>query len=107
MQSIVPSILRAGVPIQWSADLTEHAHIEQIKDPARGSNNNNYDPQICRQLDWLEKCRNFNIAMTLKDLALRWDIATGMGDEHDEESDPHVSLWPVTDYFARSRCVPK
>jgi len=46
MQSMVPSILRAGVPIQWSADLTEHAHIEQIKDPARACNNNNYDPQI-------------------------------------------------------------
>jgi len=103
MQSVVPSILRAGVPIQWSADLTEHAHIEQIKDPARGSNNNNYNPQICRQLDRLEKCRNFNIAMTLKDPALRWDIATGMGDEHDEESNPHVSSRPVTDYFARSR----
>jgi len=103
MQSIVPSILRAGVPIQWSANLTEHAHIEQIKDPARGSNNNNYDPQICRQLDRLEKCRNFNIAMTLKDPALRRDIATGMGDEHDEESDPHVSSRPVTDYFACSR----
>jgi len=34
MQSVVPSILRAGVPIQWSTDLTEHAHIKQIKDPA-------------------------------------------------------------------------
>ncbi|KAI6018237.1 hypothetical protein PISMIDRAFT_629402, partial [Pisolithus microcarpus 441] len=27
MQSIVPSIPRVGVSIQWSADLTEHAHI--------------------------------------------------------------------------------
>ena len=34
MQSVMTSILRAGVPIQWSTDLTEHAHIEQIKDPA-------------------------------------------------------------------------
>ena len=41
--------------------------------------------------------------MTLKDPALRRDIATGMGDEHDEESDPHVSSQPVTDYFAHSR----
>ena len=47
IQSVMPSILRAGVPIQWSVDLTEHAHIEQIKDPAQGSNNNNYNPQIC------------------------------------------------------------
>jgi len=101
MQSMVPSILRAGVPIQWSADLTKHAHIKQIKDPARASNNNNYDPQICRQLDHLEKCRNFDVAMFLKDPALWRDMATGTADEH-EKSDPHVSLRPVTDYFVRS-----
>jgi len=34
MQSVVPSIPRVGVTIQWSADVTEHAHIDQIKDPA-------------------------------------------------------------------------
>ena len=37
MQSVVPSISRAGVPIPWSTDLTEHAHIQQIKDPAQVS----------------------------------------------------------------------
>ncbi|KAI6039431.1 hypothetical protein EDC04DRAFT_2603194 [Pisolithus marmoratus] len=34
MQSVVPSITRVGVSIQWSADLTKHACIKQIKDPA-------------------------------------------------------------------------
>ena len=47
MQNIAPSVSRVGATIQWSADVTEHAHIDQIKDPVRGSNNNNYDPQIC------------------------------------------------------------
>ncbi|KAG2108585.1 hypothetical protein DEU56DRAFT_874529 [Suillus clintonianus] len=47
MHSIVPSIRNSGVIGQWSADITEHAHITEIKDPARSSNNNNYDTQIC------------------------------------------------------------
>ncbi|KAG2047667.1 hypothetical protein BDR06DRAFT_985100 [Suillus hirtellus] len=47
MQSIIPSICNSGVIGQWSADITEHAHITEIKDPARSSNNNNYDTQIC------------------------------------------------------------
>ena len=51
MQNFVPSISQLGVPIQWSANVTEHAHISEIKIPARASNNNNYDPQICWYLD--------------------------------------------------------
>ena len=102
MQSIVPSISRAGVPIQWSADLTEHAHIQQIKDPARGSNNNNYDPQICRQLDCLEKCRNFNLALSLKNPVLWRDVTDATGESDDEESNLPVSLHSITDYFSWS-----
>jgi len=104
MQSVVPSIPRVGVTIQWSADVTEHAHIDQIKDPARGSNNHNYDPQICRQLDRLEKCRGFELAMSLKDPELGLDTSTGAmdGEPGDEENDPSVISRCVTDYFARS-----
>ncbi|KAI5986479.1 hypothetical protein EDD15DRAFT_2373187 [Pisolithus albus] len=106
MQSVAPSIRRVGVSIQWSADLTEHAHIEQIKDPTRSSNNNNYDPQICRQLDRLERCRNFDLAMSIKDPAPRRDVVTAATDDResdDEQSNPHAGLQTTTDYFARSR----
>ena len=41
LQSVVPSICSNGVPMQWSADITEHAHITEIKDPARASKINN------------------------------------------------------------------
>ncbi|KAI5995118.1 hypothetical protein EDD15DRAFT_2165351 [Pisolithus albus] len=104
MQSVAPSIPRVGVSIQWSADLTEHAHIEQIKDPARGSNNNNYDPQICRQLDRLEKCRNFDLAMSFKDPGLRMAVATtAIDDEPDDGgNDLCVRSQHFTDYFAHS-----
>lgn len=47
MQNVVPSIHHSGVTIQWTADVTEHANITEIKDPTWQSNNNNYDPQIC------------------------------------------------------------
>lgn len=55
-QGIVPSIERVGSLLQWSADTTEHAHIEVVKDPAATTNNHNYESQICRCLDHLEKC---------------------------------------------------
>ncbi|KAJ7808909.1 hypothetical protein B0H14DRAFT_3090219 [Mycena olivaceomarginata] len=46
LQSVVPAIRASGVPLQWSADVTEHAHITLIKDPASNTNNQNYEPQF-------------------------------------------------------------
>jgi Plavaka transposase len=68
MQSVVPNVRANGVAIQWSADVTEHAHITEIKHPADATNNNNYEPQICRYLDRLDKCRRFDLATSLQEL---------------------------------------
>ncbi|KAI6035957.1 hypothetical protein BKA83DRAFT_4040643 [Pisolithus microcarpus] len=65
MQSVAPSISELGVPVQWSADTTEHAHIEVVKEPASTTNNQNYDVQICRYLDRVERCRLFETAIRL------------------------------------------
>ncbi|KAG1895266.1 uncharacterized protein F5891DRAFT_1194323 [Suillus fuscotomentosus] len=54
MQSITASVTQVSALIQWSADATEHAHISKIKDPVQRTNNNDYDPQICRHLDRAE-----------------------------------------------------
>lgn len=93
MQNVVPSIPRVGITIQWSTNVTEHAHIDQIKDPVRGSNNNNYNPQICHQLNHLEKCRNFELAMSLKDPDLQPDTSTSIKDDKqdDEGTCPSVT----------------
>ncbi|KAH7904468.1 hypothetical protein BJ138DRAFT_1119390 [Hygrophoropsis aurantiaca] len=56
LQHVVRSIRQSGVPAQWSADATEHAHIIVIKNPARSTNNNDYDPQICCFLDRTDRC---------------------------------------------------
>ncbi|KJA24333.1 hypothetical protein HYPSUDRAFT_136390 [Hypholoma sublateritium FD-334 SS-4] len=47
LQSVVPNIQQNGIAQQWSADGTERAHIEVIKNPAEFTNNQNYESQIC------------------------------------------------------------
>ncbi|KAJ7205310.1 hypothetical protein GGX14DRAFT_569060 [Mycena pura] len=59
---IVPSIRWAGAPMQYTADMTEKAHSTQIKIPARNeTNHRDYDPQIVRHLDRVEKLRLFSL----------------------------------------------
>ncbi|KAG1733957.1 hypothetical protein EDB19DRAFT_1896533 [Suillus lakei] len=99
MQSVVPSIRNSGVTAQWSADVTEHAHITEIKDPARSSNNNNYELQICRHLDRLDKCLRFELATTL--LNEQQNIKTS--DDIPVEflsTIQHGRLCQITNYFA-------
>ncbi|KIJ10397.1 hypothetical protein PAXINDRAFT_86129 [Paxillus involutus ATCC 200175] len=69
MQSVAPSISQTGSLLQWSADTTEHAHIEVVKDPASTTNNHDYNSQICQCLDHLEKCRQFATAVGLREIA--------------------------------------
>lgn len=70
LQSVVPNIQLNGVAIQWSADTTEHAHIEVVKDPTKSANNQNHEPQICRYLDRLDKLRDFDLATGIRESKL-------------------------------------
>ncbi|KAI6023237.1 hypothetical protein PISMIDRAFT_114952, partial [Pisolithus microcarpus 441] len=65
MQSVAPSIKQVGSILQWSADTTEHAYIEVIKDPASTTNNHSYNTQICWSLNRSEKCQLFDTALAL------------------------------------------
>ena len=67
LQSVVPSIRQSGAVIQWPADITEHAHVDEIKVPARASNNQNYYSQISRHLDRLDKCSRFDLATYIEE----------------------------------------
>jgi hypothetical protein len=66
MHGVVPSITSSGAVIQWSADITERAHITEVKVPGRSGNNQSYNPQICRWLDRSEKHRNFSLALFIQ-----------------------------------------
>ncbi|KAI6107033.1 hypothetical protein EV401DRAFT_2060117 [Pisolithus croceorrhizus] len=43
MQSIAPSIPLISPPIQWTADTTERAHIDVVKNPSTATNNVNFE----------------------------------------------------------------
>ena len=93
MLCVAPSIPAMGTLGQWSADVTEHAHIDVVKDPARSSNNQNFDAQICRYLDRQEKCRLFMHATTIREP----DLAE-ISDDSEAEDDRSESK-KVTNYF--------
>ena len=81
LQHVVPSIRASGAVLQWSADVTEHAHVTEIKKPARAGNNQNYNSQITRHLDRAEKCARFDVATRILSLC------EGVGDTGEEEED--------------------
>ena len=132
LQSVVPDIKSNGVPSQWSADFTEHAHISLVKEPARAGNNHGYEPQICRYLDRLEKIRNFDLATAIIASGFKFgpaaqsvDSDSDGGLDSDEEGPtdfristtaellPVISTFgynpsasrPITDYFYRAKLV--
>ena len=67
LQSVVPNIHANGIALQWSADGTERAHIDVIKNPSDSCNNQNYESQICRYLDRAEKCQRFDLSTAIRD----------------------------------------
>jgi hypothetical protein len=84
MQSVTASIRDNGVPMQWSADHTERCHITEVKDPSRSGNRQDYESQICRYLDRIEKCRLFNLATAIRDTGV--DVASLWSDADDGEN---------------------
>ncbi|KIJ63226.1 hypothetical protein HYDPIDRAFT_66475, partial [Hydnomerulius pinastri MD-312] len=113
MQSIVPSIRTNGPIFQWSVDLTENAHITEIKLPSETTNNNNYDPQICRALDRAEKCRRFQLATAIQLSEARANDVCDDGGSLDEDvpesdaSDDKTPLFvvpqrPASNFFLKA-----
>jgi hypothetical protein len=92
LQSITSGTRNVGALIQWSADATEHTHVSEIKDHARHTNNNDYDPQICRHLDRDEKLQHFTIAATLKSHRNYRNINPRPGDVPEEEEECHIHI---------------
>ena len=112
LQSVASSICRSGPVMQWSADATEHAHVQEIKVTAQLSNNQNYYNQIAHYLDRSDKCFHFDIATYFQaqhkkvDLQEDGDADSDQEDEYDIDSDAsslcdHINISPrIVDYFA-------
>lgn len=107
MQHVVPSIRVSGAPMQWSADVTEHAHVTEIKNPARAGNNQNYYAQIARHLDRSEKCFRFDLATAIASSQSNSTDDLSDDEDHDHEPDDdkvnsilyHTPTRKVVDYF--------
>ena len=115
LQSVVPSIHQSGATMQWLADITEHAHVDEIKVPARAGNNQNYYSQIARHLDRLEKWFRFDLATYIgRHLDQHSELREDEDNEDDEdEPDPEaislaqcpIPTRPIIDYFAISSAL--
>jgi len=88
LQSIVPNICCSGPVMQWSADATEHAHVQEIKVPAQSTNNQNYYDQIARHLDCSDKCSHFDLAMYLESQREQTPLFDDNFDEQDDGINP-------------------
>ncbi|TFK59814.1 hypothetical protein BDN72DRAFT_723748, partial [Pluteus cervinus] len=60
----------SGVPIGFSTERTENEHINIIKRPSKKTNNRDYEPQLCRNMDRGEKIRTFEIATEIRAAAV-------------------------------------
>ena len=84
--------------MQWSADFTQHAHIDIVKEPARSGNNQKFDTQICCYLDHKEKCQLLQQAMEIQE----WENFNGTSDPSDSEDDEGDKPYcMVRNYFER------
>ena len=88
LQNVVPSIRASGAIMQWTADVTEHAHVMDIKQPARSGNNQDYYSQIAWHLDHSNKCFRFDIATRFAS-AQQGELDDHYHDHNDEHEDEH------------------
>ncbi|KAF8147191.1 hypothetical protein K438DRAFT_1626610, partial [Mycena galopus ATCC 62051] len=82
-QSVVFNVRLNGAPLQWTADVTEHAHITLVKRPAANTNNHAHEEQIVRALDRQDKMRRFDLAtaMTSAGVAFGTTISNSPGED--------------------------
>ncbi|KAJ7628187.1 hypothetical protein DFH06DRAFT_1141333 [Mycena polygramma] len=87
LQSVVPAVRLNGVPLQWTADVTERGHISEVKDPAAHTNNQSYESQIVRNLDRRDKCRNFTLATAMATAGVDMGDPPVVCDDDDDTED--------------------
>ena len=100
LQSVVPGIRQSGAPMQWTADVTEHAHVDEIKVPARAGNNQNYYSQIARHLDRLDKCFRFDLATYIEE---HRSTDEGFIEDFEEDHEPDTEKLSISEYNTPTR----
>lgn len=100
LQSVVPDIRCTGPVMQWSADPTEHAHVQLIKVPAQAGNNQDHYNRIARHLSVLEKCSLFDITTYLeRGTVLKYDEDNNRVFDQDPEHEPDSEDIPLHEHL--------
>ena len=90
MKSVVPNIQANGTVIQFSTDVTECTHITKIKNPVHTGNYQNYELQICHDLNHTDKLCCSELAMSIcvpHSIPLDYKKS-----EHTKQSNPFAQL---------------
>ena len=90
LQSVILTVRLNGAPCQRSADLTESAHIDVVKEPIRSGNNQAQESQICQHLDCLEKVWNFTLGTSICDIGVQFRAP--FSEEKEEEKKDEMAL---------------
>ncbi|KAF8336052.1 hypothetical protein F5887DRAFT_1063304 [Amanita rubescens] len=109
----IPKLESFQIPIQWSADVTERAHISEIKHPSHSTNNQKYEAQIVRHLDREEKYSDDqHAAMQLLEGIVEAQDQNGDSDDSDHDGGSTNSIKRRTgytssqvNYFARAAAL--
>ena len=99
--------------MQWSTDVTEHAHVTEVKNPAHAGNNQNHYSQIACHLDRVNKCFQFDLATRIATMLRLEHQPDGNGngsndndnDENKEEHEPDEKTWNLSLYSSLTRKV--
>lgn len=98
--------------MQWTANITEHAHINDIKVPAHAGNNQNYYSQITSHLDRLDKCFHFDLTTYIEEIHHRVQVKDKGFEDDNKDNEDHEPgaeelcfigysdlMQPIIDYF--------
>ena len=113
LQHVVSSTRASGPIMQWTADVTEHAHVTEIKQPTRSGNNQNYHTQIVRHLNHNKRCLRFDIATHFASIEEDGSEEDDEAHEDEHEPDPetlnmkcyHLPSHPPINYFEVSKAI--
>jgi hypothetical protein len=91
---IVPSVMSLGNLMGVSTDISEHEHVQLVKEPFRRTNHKEFYQQMVKHLDRLERVRYFDLATTLASIPNSETLQTlsSFDASRQQEMDPDGSL---------------
>ena len=98
LQHVMSSLCASGAVMQWMAEVMEHTHVIEIKQPAHSGNNQDYYTQIAQHLNCSKKCFQFNIAVHLA--SIEHEGSNENDEDQADEHEPDLEALCVKYYYS-------